>query len=93
MNVKQPKRYFWMQCFHLPGLWSPGVGQRRRYAIDQAHLFFPCTLHSQVSWFFPGTPFYNLGLSNMKAIRDRELPDVQAGFRKGRGTRDQIANI
>ena len=24
---------------------------------------------------------------------NRELPDVQAGFRKGRRTRDQIANI
>ena len=24
---------------------------------------------------------------------NRELPDVQAGFRKGRGPRDQIANI
>ena len=24
---------------------------------------------------------------------NRELPDVQNGFRKGRGTRDQIANI
>ena len=24
---------------------------------------------------------------------NRELPDVQAGFRKGRGTRDQITNI
>ena len=24
---------------------------------------------------------------------NRELPDGQAGFRKGRGTRDQIANI
>ena len=24
---------------------------------------------------------------------NNELPDVQAGFRKGRGTRDQIANI
>ena len=24
---------------------------------------------------------------------NRELPDVQAGFRKGGGTRDQIANI
>ena len=24
---------------------------------------------------------------------NRELPDVQAGFRKGKGTRDQIANI
>ena len=24
---------------------------------------------------------------------NHELPDVQAGFRKGRGTRDQIVNI
>ena len=24
---------------------------------------------------------------------NRELPDVQAGFREGRGTRDQVANI
>ena len=24
---------------------------------------------------------------------NRELPDIQAGFRKGRGTREQIANI
>ena len=24
---------------------------------------------------------------------NRELPDVQVGFRKGRGTRDEIANI
>ena len=24
---------------------------------------------------------------------NQELPDVQAGFRKGRGTRDQIVNI
>ena len=24
---------------------------------------------------------------------NREIPDVQAGFRQGRGTRDQIANI
>ena len=27
------------------------------------------------------------------AYVNQELPDVQAGFRKGRGTRDQIANI
>ena len=26
-------------------------------------------------------------------MKNRELPDIQAGFRKGRGTRDQIANI
>ena len=32
-------------------------------------------------------------MSQKSAIRNRELPDVQGGFRKGRGTRDQIANI
>ena len=31
--------------------------------------------------------------SPSQALRIHELPDVQAGFRKGRGTRDQIVNI
>ena len=31
--------------------------------------------------------------SRLKQYVNCELPDVQAGFRKGRGTRDQIANI
>ena len=31
--------------------------------------------------------------SRLQKYVNRELPDVQAGFRKGRGTRDQIANI
>ena len=29
----------------------------------------------------------------LQTYRNHELPDVQAGFRKGRGIRDQIANI
>ena len=29
----------------------------------------------------------------LQQCMNQELPDVQAGFRKGRGTRDQIANI
>ena len=29
----------------------------------------------------------------LQQYMNRELPDVQVGFRKGRGTRDQIANI
>ena len=32
-------------------------------------------------------------LKILQARLQREIPDVQAGFRKGRGTRDQIANI
>ena len=31
--------------------------------------------------------------SRLQQYVNLELPDVQAGFRKGRGTRDQIANI
>ena len=31
--------------------------------------------------------------ARLQPYMNRELPDVQAGFRKGRGTRDQIANI
>ena len=31
--------------------------------------------------------------ARLQHYANQELPDVQAGFRKGRGTRDQIANI
>ena len=32
-------------------------------------------------------------LGRLQQYMNCEVPDVQAGFRKGRGTRDQIANI
>ena len=31
--------------------------------------------------------------ARLQNYANQELPDVQAGFRKGRGTRNQIANI
>ena len=31
--------------------------------------------------------------AELQQYMNQELPDVQVGFRKGRGTRDQIANI
>ena len=31
--------------------------------------------------------------ARLQQYMNRELPDVQDGFRKGRGTRDQIANV
>ena len=31
--------------------------------------------------------------ARLQQYMNRELPDVQAGFRKDRGTRDQIANM
>ena len=35
----------------------------------------------------------NILQGRLQQYMNRELPDVQAGFRNGRGTRDQIANI
>ena len=35
----------------------------------------------------------NILQARLQQYINRELPDVQAGFRKGRGTRNQIANI
>ena len=37
--------------------------------------------------------FFKIFQATLQQYVNRELPDVQAGFRKGRGTRDQIANI
>ena len=36
---------------------------------------------------------FNILQARLQQYVSHELPDVQAGFRKGRGTRDQIANI
>ena len=36
---------------------------------------------------------FQILLARLQHYMNCELPDVQAGFRKGRGTRDQIANI
>ena len=40
-----------------------------------------------------GTTMLKYLQARLQQYVNRELPDVQAGFRKGRGTRDQIANI
>ena len=43
-------------------------------------------------WIVSGYPLKILQ-ARLQQYVNRELPDVQAGFRKGRGTREQIANI
>ena len=45
-------------------------------------------------WLDGITNVMDMSLSRIwEQYTNREIPDVQAGFRKGRGTRDQIANI
>ena len=65
-------------CLLSPELaWSPGQAQAGLWAMGGHALFSLLTAFSQ---------FYVLFVN-------LELPDIQAGFRKGRGVRDQIATI
>ena len=48
-------------------------------------------LHWQYSCSLPVLPYPEI--NRLQQYLNHELPVVQAGFRKGRGTRDQIANI
>ena len=54
------------------------------------------TGHGTTDWFQIGKGVHQgciLSPCLFNLYVNRELPDIQAGFRKGRGTRDQIANI
>ena len=53
------------------------------------------SMTTQSSHFIPLPDMLMLKIlqARLQQYVNRELPDVQAGFRKGRGTRDQIANI
>ena len=60
----------------------------------------PCLLHLQ-HWQVSSLPLPLLGTrlcskilkARLQQYVSQELPDVETGFKKGRGTRDQIANI
>ena len=41
----------------------------------------------------PGSFVHGILQASLHQYVNSEIPDIQAGFRKGRGTRDQIANI
>ena len=50
----------------------------------------PSYQHMTAGWFLND---YRLADLFLNPVPNLEFPDVQAGFRKGRGTRDQIANF
>ena len=86
-----------------------GLGQmrnERNQVYGQLHWLVPAFIMSNLCLsgnlvFWTEKPFYFFVLpwiqqfsqARLQQYMNRELPDVQVGFRKGRGTRDQIANI
>ena len=60
-------------------------------ATESKRLFF--TSVSLLLFHMQGYHYHLSKFHRLQQYVNHELPDVQAGFRKGRGTRDQIANI
>ena len=53
-----------------------------------------CSNHHTIAFIsYAGKVTFKILQAWLQEYVNRELPDVQAGFRKGRGTRDQTANI
>ena len=52
-----------------------------------------CSDYSTIELISHASKVLKILQARLQQYMNRELPDVQAGFRKGRGTRDQIANI
>ena len=49
--------------------------------------------HALITWSHTSKVMLKILQARLQQYVNRELPDAQTGFRKGRGTRDQIANI
>ena len=56
-------------------------------------IVFLVVMYGSESWTIKKTEFWRTDAFELQQYVNWEIPDVQVGFRKGRGTRDQIANI
>ena len=64
----------------------------RKFHIVKAIVFL-VVMYGSESWIIKKTEIWRIYAFELQQYVNWEIPDVQVGFRKGRGTRDQIANI
>ena len=68
-------------------------GLNSSHRVNLLHLIFTTNYHTIALISHASKVMLKILQARLQQYMNRELPDVQAGFRKGRGTRDQIANI
>ena len=68
--------------------WSVSIPIPKKGNAKECSMYHTTTLISHAS-----KVMLKILQARLQQYVNRELPDAQAGFRKGRGTRDQIANI
>ena len=82
---------------------APQCSQQHYYSFQDVSVFIPipkkgntkeCSNYRTIALISHASKvMLKILQARLQQYMNRELPDVQAGFRKGRGTRDQIANI
>ena len=81
-------------CWRIPLSYSLNVQFNLPLAYHQRFLsFYSDTPPSKMIPVPISSEWLKILQARLQQYTNRELPDVQARFRKGRGTRDQIANI
>ena len=80
-----------LQCSCLENPWDSGAWWAAVYGNAQSRTGLK-RLRAAVAA-HPSKVMLKILQARLQKYVNHELPDVQAGFRKGRGTRDQIANI
>ena len=81
-------KYGKLNSAHRTGKGQFSFQSQRKAMPKNAQTTRTITLISQ-----PSKVMLKILQARLQQYLNRELPDVQAGFRKGRGTRNQIANI
>ena len=69
--------------------------EKNQFSFQSQRKAIPKNVQTTAQFHFSHTSKVMLKIfqARLQQYVNRELPDVQAGFRKGRGTRGQIANI
>ena len=90
----------WLKCCtqYANKLGKLSSGQRTgkgQFSFQSLRKAMPKNVQTTVQLYSPHTSkvMFKMLQARLQRYVNRELPDVQAGFRKGRWTRDQIANI
>ena len=88
LSTHQPEEFI-LQCpFFLPIFLSAFIPSPKKGSTKDCSNYCTIALISHSS-----KVMLNILQARLQQYMNREMPDVQAGFRKGRGTRDHIANI
>ena len=100
LTISNPKRMLWKCCTQYASKFGKLISGHRtgkgQFSFQSQRETMPKNVQTTTqlhSSHMPSKVMLKILQTRLQQYVNNELPDVQAGFRKGRGTRGQIANI